>query len=236
MDAIKVTLLHSTPLHIASDGARTCWSSQDKSDTEPAGWCDDTMGSRWRTKQIGPKDLALIDRVGNQYHHASILEHITFNFFIDGISRACLQEVSRHRVASLSVKSSRYTISELRKEEPFTEYTDMNYQEYLPTGRERAEKYLVMTTDERVNRYSILALDNLRDLVATGMSNDLSKYAIPESYRTQLTWSINLRSLQNFLSLRTDKKALPEIQHLAHLIYAQLPTDAQSLVAHCIKE
>ena len=236
MKNIKVTLLHSTPLYIASDGARTCWSSQDKSDTEPAGWYDDTMGSRWRTKQIGPKDLALIDRVGNQYHHSSILEHVTFNFFIDGISRACLQEVSRHRVASLSVKSSRYTISELRKEEPFTEYTDMNDQEYLPTGRERAEKYLVMTTDERVNRYSILALDNLRDLVATGMSNDLSKYAIPEAYRTQLTWSINLRSLQNFLSLRTDKKALPERQHLSQLIYAQLPEDAQSLVAHCMKE
>ena len=119
MNKITVTLLHHTPLYIASDGARTCWSSQDKSDTEPAGWYDDMMGSRWRTKQIGPKDLALIDRVGNQYHHSSILEHISFNFFIDGISRACLQEISRHRIASLSVKSSRYTISELRKEAGF---------------------------------------------------------------------------------------------------------------------
>ena len=234
MDAIKVTLLHHTPLYIASDGARTCWSSQDKSDTRKAK--ESESGRIKYVPTIGPKDLALIDRVGNQYHHASILEHISFNFFIDGISRACLQEISRHRIASLSVKSTRYTLKELKSEEPFTEYTDMNDQEYLPTGRERAEKYLVMTTDERVNRYSILALDNLRDLVATGMSNDLSKYAIPESYRTQLTWSINLRSLQNFLSLRTDKKALPEIQHLAHLIYAQLPEDAQSLVAHCIKE
>ena len=224
MKNIKVTLLHHTPLYISADGARTCWASQDKSDTN-------------RTSLvIGPKDLALIDRVGNQFHHSSILEHISMNFFIDGISRACLQEVSRHRVASLSVKSSRYTISELRKEEPFTEHTDMNDQEYLPTGRERAEKYLVMTTDERVNRYSILALDNLRDLVATGMSNDLSKYIIPESYRTQLTWTINLRSLQNFLSLRTDRTALPEIQHLARLIYAALPIDIQSLVSHCVKD
>lgn len=247
MKNIKVTLLHHTPLYIASDGARTCWDSFDKSDTiqpipQPIGYLDDKRQfnefpwHRMNIPKIGPKDLALIDRVGNQYHHSSILEHIAFNFFIDGISRACLQELARHRIASLSVKSTRYTLKELKSEEPFTEYTDINDQEYLPTGRERAEKYLVMTTDERVNRYSILALDNLRDLVATGMSNDLSKYAIPEAYRTQLTWSINLRSLQNFLSLRTDKKALPEIQHLAHLIYAQLPTDAQSLVAHCIKE
>ena len=224
MKRIKVTLLHHTPMSIAATAGRTCWNSFHK-------------GGVYETpSECTEIDYEFIDRVINKFHHASIAEHITFNFFIDGISRACLQEVSRHRVASLSVKSSRYTISELRKEEPFTEYTDINDQEYLPTGRERAEKYLVMTTDERVNRYSTLALDNLRDLVATGMANDLSKYAIPESYRTQLTWSINLRSLQNFLSLRTDKKALPEIQHLAHLIYAQLPVDAQSLVAHCIKE
>lgn len=240
MKNIAVTLLHSTPLYIASDGARTCWSSQDKSDTEPAGWYDDMMGSRWRTKQIGPKDLALIDRVGNQYHHASILEHITFNFFIDGISRACLQELARHRIASLSVKSSRYTLKELKDEPHFLngwcisdtfEETDFN-----DDGYERALKYLVMTDDFRVDICSIGALDNLLEILRLGISNDKAKYCLPESYRTQLTWSINLRSLQNFLSLRTDKKALPEIQHLAHLIYAQLPTDAQSLVAHCIKE
>ena len=233
MKNIKVTLLHHTPLYIAANGARTCWDSFDKSDTlKPQA---SKSGKVTYAPSIGPKDLELLDRVGNRFHHASILEHISMNFFIDGISRACLQELARHRMASLSVKSTRYTLKELKSEEPFTEYTDINDQEYLPTGRERAEKYLVMTTDERVNRYSILALDNLRDLVATGMSNDLSKYAIPEAYRTQLTWSINLRSLQNFLSLRTDKKALPEIQHLAHLIYKTLPADAQSLVAHCMK-
>lgn len=250
MKNIKVTLLHNTPLHIASDGARTCWASQDKSDTIYIKQCRDCESTSINSitmmcnecnsnridiiKPIGPKDLALLDRVGNQFHHGSILEHVSMNFFIDGISRACLQEISRHRMASLSVKSSRYTISELRKETPFTEYTDINDQEYLPTGRERAEKYLVMTTDERVNRYSILALDNLRDLLAAGISNDVAKYALPEAYRTQLTWTINLRSLQNFLTLRTSKKALPEIQHLAHLIYESLPADIQSLVSHCV--
>ena len=103
MKNIKVTLLHHTPLHIASDGARTCWSSQDKSDTVD--------------EHIGPKDLALIDRVGNQFHHSSILEHISFNFFIDGISRACLQEWSRHRHMSQSVESTRYTMAKSLKHE-----------------------------------------------------------------------------------------------------------------------
>ena len=106
MKNIKVTLLHNTPLYIASLGARTCWDSFDKSDT-----IDEIIGSR---------DLDLLDRVVNQYHHASIAEHISFNFFIDGISRACLQEVSRHRHTSLSVKSSRYVLAkELKHEQPF---------------------------------------------------------------------------------------------------------------------
>ena len=240
MNKIKVTLLHHTPLYIASNGARTCWDSFDKSDTcrhgnykEPSTEfgiyeCLDCGSTDTETIEIGPKDLALLDRVGNQFHHSSILEHISFNFFIDGISRACLQEVSRHRHTSLSVKSSRYTLKELKNEDSFT----TNALE----GRIRAEKYLFMTVDETVNRSSVLALENLRSHIVNGTSNDITKYCMPEAFRTQLTWSINLRSLQNFLSLRTDKKALPEIQHLARLIYEALPEEAKSLVKHCVKE
>ena len=98
----------------------------------------------------------------------------------------------------------------------------------------RASRYIHLTGDDLTDYTSIAQLELLRENVLTGKSNDISKYNVGEAYRTQLTWSINLRSLQNFLSLRTDKKALPEIQHLAHLIYAALPKDAQSLVAHCI--
>ena len=100
---------------------------------------------------------------------------------------------------------------------------------------QRAEKYIHLTGDDTVDYMSIVALENLRELVLTGKPNDIVKYALPECWRVRLTATINLRSLQNFLSLRTDKKALPEIQHLARLIYEALPSDAQSLVAHCIK-
>ena len=245
MKNIKVTLLHHTPLYIASDGARTCWSSQDKSDTcrhgnykEPSTEfgiyeCLDCGSTDTETIEIGPKDLALIDRIGNQFHHSSILEHISFNFFIDGISRACLQEISRHRIASLSVKSTRYTLKELKFEQPFIEINSA-IENYI--DKERALKYLVRVDEPLVDAASIEALDKLRSILTKGISNDIAKYCLPESYRTQLTWTINLRSLQNFLSLRTDHKALPEIQHLANLIYQALPSDAQSLVAHCIKE
>ena len=193
---MNVTLNHYTPLLVCADAIRTCWQSFDKSD------------------EGGQKDKELIDRVGNKFKHASTLEHLVYNFYIEGISRALLQELSRHRMASLSVKSTRYTLKELKHEESFT-CKDVK----------RAEKYLVLTGIEMVDEMSIKALENLRLVLVEGISNDKAKYCLPESYKTELTWTINARSLQNFLTLRSDKSALWEIQNLAHALYNALPEE-----------
>jgi len=193
---MKITLNHYTPLLICADAIRTCWQSFDKSD------------------EGGEKDKELIDRVGNKFKHASTLEHLVYNFYIEGVSRALLQELARHRMASLSVKSTRYTLKELKNEESFT-CKDV----------ERASKYLVLTGVEMVDAMSIKALENLRLVLVEGISNDKAKYCLPESYKTELTWTINARSLQNFLTLRSDKSALWEIQNLAHALYDALPEE-----------
>ncbi|KIM09865.1 MAG: FAD-dependent thymidylate synthase [Sulfurovum sp. FS06-10] len=197
---MNVTLQHHTPLIFCANAIRTCWQSFDKSD------------------EGGEKDRELIDRVGNKFKHASTLEHLVYNFYIQGISRALLQELARHRIASLSVKSTRYTLKELKSEETFT------CKEY-----ERASKYLVLTGNEMVDSMSIKALENLRLVLVEGISNDKAKYCLPESYKTELTWTINARSLQNFITLRSDKSALWEIQNLAHALYNALPEDHQYL-------
>jgi thymidylate synthase (FAD) len=197
---MKITLNHYTPLLICADAIRTCWQSFDKSD------------------EGGEKDKELIDRVGNKFKHASTLEHLVYNFYIEGISRALLQELSRHRMASLSVKSTRYTLKELKSEDIFT-CKDV----------ERAQKYLVLTGVEMVDEMSIKALENLRLVLNEGISNDKAKYCLPESYKTELTWTINARSLQNFLTLRSDKSALWEIQNLAHALYNALPEEHKYL-------
>lgn len=197
---MKITLNHYTPLLICADAIRTCWQSFDKSD------------------EGGQKDKELIDRVGNKFKHASTLEHLVYNFYIEGVSRALLQELARHRMASLSVKSTRYTLKELKNEESFT-CKDV----------ERASKYLVLTGVEMVDAMSIKALENLRLVLVEGISNDKAKYCLPESYKTELTWTVNARSLQNFLTLRSDKSALWEIQNLAHALYDALPEEHKYL-------
>ena len=219
---MTVNLLHATPLLYVAHGMRMSHDNHDKSDST--------------TSTIGPKDLSLIDRVGNKLKHASTLEPLQYIFDIDGISRACLQQLTRHRIGSFTVKSTRYTLNQLRSEEPFTEYTDFDTQEYLPSGYERACKYLVMTENEHVNRYSILALDNLRDLLVAGISNDHAKYALPEAYKVRLQWTINARSLQNFLALRSSKDALWEIRLLAAAIYQSLPNDHKFLFTDYMKD
>ena len=202
---MEVTLMHYTPLDVCSHAIRTCWNSFDKSDNG------------------GEKDKALIDRVGNKYKHSSTLEHLSFSFYIQGVSRALLQELARHRISSFSVKSTRYTLKELKNIEPFRE-DDYN----------RAEKFILLTGNEQVDIASIKALNNLQAILKSGVSNDIAKYALPESYKTELTWTINARSLQNFLQLRTSKSALWEIRDLANMIYNRLPKEHQYLFKDCI--
>jgi thymidylate synthase (FAD) len=239
MKNLQVKLLHYSPLWLASNAIRMSHDNHDKSDTYTChrdmygGVIGSSNGINFSEDIneviVGEKDKELIYRIGNKFKHKSVLEQLVYIFDIDGISRALLQELARHRTARLTVKSTRYTLKELKEENPFTEYTDMNYQEYTETGRERAEKYLVMTDEERVNRYSILALDNLRDLIVEGISNDKVKYAIPEAYRTRLQWQIDGRNLQSFLDLRTSKDALEEIRKLAYKIFESLPEEHKYL-------
>jgi len=195
---MKVTLMHNTPLDVCAHAIRTCWQSFDNSD------------------EGGEKDKALIDRVGNKFKHGSTLEHLVYTIYIQGISRALLQELARHRVASLSVKSTRYTLKELKNTEPFSQ------------GEfEEASKFITLTGNEDVDNASIIALNNLQALLKKGISNDIAKYALPECYKTELTWTVNARSLQNFLALRSSKSALWEIRELAQKIYDILPSEHQ---------
>ena len=136
---MQITLLHYTDLEICSHAIRTCWQSFEKGDNG------------------GEKDKELIDRVGNKYKHASTLEHLNYTFYIQGISRACLQELARHRIASLSVKSSRYTLKELKNTESFLPLDEKKLK--------RAEEFLVFTENRLVNEASIRALENLRLLL-----------------------------------------------------------------------
>lgn len=224
---MKVQLLQHSNLEICAHAIRTCWQSFDKSD------------------EGGQKDKELINRVGNKYKHSSTLEHLNYTFYISDISRALLQELARHRMASLSVKSTRYTLKELKDEETFTQNMSMtelkekytsSVEVYNDKHMVRASKYLVWTDNLAVDFSSVCALENLRIVLKEGITNDIAKFCLPESYKTELTWTINARSLQNFISLRSSKSALWEIRNLSLEIFDILPQDHKYLFDNCVAQ
>lgn len=167
------------------------------------------------------------------------LKHVSYTFYLSDISRCVLQELARHREASLSVKSTRYTLKELKNEKPFLDLdfnpSVIDIVNIVWEGRvdyellKRVNKYIVLTNNVFVDASSILALVNLKQLIEMNIGNDIAKYALPECYKTELTWTVNGDGLKNFLRLRTDKAALWEIRLLAYEIYNQLPEDHKYL-------
>jgi len=203
---MEIKLLHHTPLWVASTAIRKCWASEGKSDTREI-----MMSSGDSYIEMGTKDKELIHRVGNKNKHASTLEHLNYSFDIDGISRACLQELARHRHASMSVKSTRYTLKELKE------------------SKDHVDNFVVLAGNKYVDRANQLQLEYLRDELNKGTSNDKAKYMLTEAYKTSLVWTVNARSLQNFLALRTNRSALWEIQELANNIFTNLPDEHKYL-------
>ena len=200
---MEVKLLHNTPLWVASKAIRKCWASEAKSDNG------------------GTKDKELIERIGNKNKHKSTLEHLVYSFDVDGISRACLQELARHRIASYSVKSSRYTLKEIKN---------------LGSDVNTVLPYFVSTGNKTIDETNHSAMIELREALKEGISNDEAKYLIPEAYKTSLVMTINARSLQNFLELRSSSAALWEIRLLAQAIYDAIPDDHKYLFKECMQQ
>jgi len=191
---MQVKLLHHTPLEIADKAISKCWDKE----------------------TCKPKERMY--RVANKYKHSSTIEHINYSFDVDGVSRALLQELARHRHASLSVKSTRYTLKELK------------------TYDSDVQDFLVQTGNSYIDSANRLQLATLKWALKDDVSNDLVKYMLPEAYKTSLVWTINMRSLQNFIKLRTNKSALWEIRELAYAVYAELPKEHQFMLIDYVEE
>ena len=136
--------------------------------------------------------------------HGAVFEFADVTMFIEGISRACSHQLVRHRMASYCQKSQRYTT--LKGDDWYVT---------PPAALEHDE-----TTIEP--RYFQRAMDaykrNYELALAMGLKPEDARFLLPEATKTAITMKINVRSLFNFLTLRTDKSAQWEIRDLANEI------------------
>lgn len=161
-------------------------------------------------------DFALLEKIIKVHKHESVAEHIVMHFEITGVSRLELQEHMRHRIASPTVQSTRYTIDKINFDfEKF--FVTPNEEQLSKLDEDVREFYLSYL--ESMQKNSIEFLKWCKNLK---IPNDMAKYGILESLRTNFSWTINLRALINFLALRESPKAHFEIKEVARLIRESL--------------
>lgn len=216
---MEVTLLHNSPLEVVVKAIRKCYASEGKSDSSREYYFNTPEETHELLWTLGSKDKALIKRI-IESDHTSTLEHLSFSFDIDGLSRAALQELARHRHASLSVKSTRYTLKEI-------ENTDDAW----------LEDYLVPSGDKVVDEANYWQLVGLaKRMEDAPYEIDKVKYMLPESFKTSLIWTVNARSLRNFFKLRSSKRALWEMRELAVELYKLIPDGMESIFEDCTED
>jgi thymidylate synthase (FAD) len=130
--------------------------------------------------------------------HQSVLEHASFTFGVDGISRVTSHQLVRHRIASFSQQSQRYV--------SHTEQFGVVIPDTIAT---RPELLLRFTAE-------LEALHLLYgDLVEAGIPAEDARYILPNATKTNIIMTMNARELLHFFALRCCERAQWEIRAMA---------------------
>ena len=110
----QVTLLQQTGIGTSEYAARTCYDSFDKSENScirDLGRGETSLGGYEYSEMNHIESSKLLEDLAWTHFHHSILEHANLTYLIKGTSRGVLQEHARHRIQSISVRSTRYTLA-----------------------------------------------------------------------------------------------------------------------------
>lgn len=167
--------------------------------------------------------------------HESPMEHVSFTFGIEGVSRSLTHQLVRHRLASYSQKSQRYV-----KEGQF-EFVIPPEIEAIPEAREEFLKAMKDDVDSYNKLADILFDKHYNDMIASGMDEKKAKgaaekkaiedarYVLPNACETKIIVTMNTRSLINFFHHRCCERAQWEIRDLACRMLALVKEVAPTL-------
>jgi len=151
-----------------------------------------------------PINEGLIKRVVDSGHE-SIAEHVNFTFRITGISRVTSHQLVRHRIASYSQESQRYSDPLETKGRDWAVIPDSILEN--PEATKLAEEFLEETIRVRKK------MDEL------GIQLEDSRYFLPNATKTAIIVSMNARTLWNFFNFRICSRAQWEIRRLAKMMF-----------------
>ncbi|MBI2954906.1 MAG: FAD-dependent thymidylate synthase [Chloroflexi bacterium] len=184
---MQVSLIRYTPepeLTVAS-AARLCYSQ---------------ISATQLQEKLTPTQVeSLLRRVISSGHH-SVLEHASFTFAIDGISRACSHQLVRHRLASYSQQSQRYV--------------SYKAPDFVTPPSVADDPELSRQFEQAV----LAAFAQYRGLVEAGVPVEDARYLLPNATTTRLVMTMNARELMHTCSIRLCVRAQWEIREIFEAI------------------
>jgi thymidylate synthase (FAD) len=169
-----------------------------------------------RVTELGDADRGLV-RFLMRERHSTPFEHGVFRFHVK-CPIFVAREWMRHRAGSYNEHSARY--SELPDEFYVPARDDVRTQvgkpgaySFEPVDDEVAEATRSALTESYRSAYAVY-----RELIDRGVARELARMALPVGIYTQFHWTLNARSLMNFLSLRNAESAQLEIRRFAEAV------------------
>lgn len=133
--------------------------------------------------------------------HESVLEHVSFTFQLQDVSRVLLAQLTRHRIASYSVESQRYV-----------SYKD-GFKVHIPM-----DSYELCTMPELMDLYeaAMTYSENIyKQLLEAGVDAEVARYVMPNAATTTIVVTMNARELRHFFRMRCCNRAQAEIRYVA---------------------
>ena len=185
---MQVTLLsHTKDIEsLIAAAARTCYSPKTTEEIHELMSLENKKG----------ENLKFIQRLRDMGHE-SPLEHVSFTFGIDGVSRSLTHQLVRHRVASYSQQSQRYVTGD-----KFNFVTPHTIQE--KTNLQLA-----------YSKFLMQSMEMYEALVANGIPKEDARYVLPNATTSNIVVTMNVRELLHFFSVRCCTRAQWEIRELA---------------------
>ncbi|RKZ02182.1 MAG: FAD-dependent thymidylate synthase [Candidatus Hydrothermota bacterium] len=167
--------------------------------------------------QLEEADRKLLVRL-LELGHLSPFEQQVFRFLLYGIPMYVGEQILRHRIASPLKRSFRYTRP--KPEAHLNEYIHVppellgvkdspNFQ----PSKEEVENLLA-----EIERHVKRGLELYEKLTRMGLRKEAARTVLPWGLRTQFYWTINMRSLFNFLELRLSPAAQWETRQVAKAV------------------
>lgn len=222
---MNVILLEHTPdpERLAATAAKLCYSSSD-------------IGSL-RDGLTEDKISDFIDMLVS-IGHESVMEHVSFTFGIEGISRACSHQIVRHRIASYSQKSQRYVNENgfdfiIPPDVEKCPQANIEFRNAIDSIRESYEKIVSALTEMHKSDFLCRGLDEKSALSkAKKLANEDARFILPNACETKIVVTMNVRSLFNFFRHRCCNRAQWEIRAVANEMLRLCLETAPHIFAH----